>query len=132
MPIWRHGLDTAAETLTLPVAGLIGYALMVWRSRGEPEKLIAWAAIALLAASGVGLMMWQTRAGPAAQLLSIPGATALAWFAFLWLMGRRQMLVRVLGVVVAFLIVSGLVTGYVTELFDQPLSEGAQGDQPRQ
>jgi len=29
--------------------------------------------------------MWQTRAGPAAQLLSIPGATALAWTAIVWI-----------------------------------------------
>ena len=27
MPIWQHGLDTVVETLTLPFAGLIGYAL---------------------------------------------------------------------------------------------------------
>jgi hypothetical protein len=125
MPIWRHGLDVAIEALTLPVAGLIGYALMAWRSRGEPEKLIAWAAIGLLAAAGVGLTMWQTRAGAAAQLLSIPGATALAWFAFLWLMGRRRMLVRVFGVVAAFVLISGIATGYATQYFnDTPLTEG--------
>jgi hypothetical protein len=125
MPIWRHGLDTTVETLTLPIAGLIGYALMVWRTRREPETLIAWAAIALLAASGVGLLMWQTRAGPAAQLLSIPGATALAWFAFMWLMGQRNMLVRVFGVVAAFVLISGIATGYATEFFNAtPLTEG--------
>jgi hypothetical protein len=125
MPIWRHGLDTAVQTLTLPVAGLIGYALMVWRSRREPEKLIAWATIALLATAALGLLMWQTRAGPAAQLLSIPGATALAWFAILWLMGQRHMLVRVLGVVVAFVLISGIATGYATEFFNAaPLTEG--------
>jgi hypothetical protein len=128
MPLWRHGLDTTVETLTLPVAGLIGYALMVWRTRREPEKLIAWAAIALLAASGVGLLMWQTRAGPAAQLLSIPGATALAWFAIQWLMGRRHMLVRVFGVVAAFVLISGLATGWGNQIFQmfyaEPLTEG--------
>jgi hypothetical protein len=125
MPIWRHGVDTAVETLTLPVAGLVGYALMLWRSRGDPEKLIPWAAIALLAATALGLLAWQTRAGPAAQLLSIPGATALAWLAMMWLMGRSQMLVRVLGVVVAFVLISGIATGYATEYFNAaPLTEG--------
>jgi hypothetical protein len=125
MPLWRHGMDTFVQTLTLPAFGLIGYGLMVWRSRGQPEKLIAWAAVALLAASGVGLTMWQTRAGPAAQLLAIPGATALAWVAIQWLMSRQYMLVRVFGVVAVFVLVSGLATGAVSEFFnDTPLSEG--------
>ena len=44
---------------------------------------------ALLAAA---LLLWQTRAGPAAQMLSAPGATALAWVAILWLMSLRHML----------------------------------------
>ena len=124
MPIWAHGWDTAVDTLTLPVVGLIGYGLMIWRSRGVPERLIAWATIALFAAAGVGLTAWQTRAGPAAQLLSIPGATALAWFAIQWLMGRRIMLVRVFGVVLAFVLVSGIASGYVVRYFaDAPLSE---------
>jgi hypothetical protein len=124
MPIWRHGWDVAALTLTLPVAGLIGYALMLWRNRREPETLIRWAATALPAALAVALLMWQTRAGPASQLLSIPGATALAWFAILRVMSLRRMLVRVAGVVLAFLIVSGFVTGYVTEFFQTPQTEG--------
>jgi hypothetical protein len=125
MPIWQHGLETAIDTLTLPVFGLIGYLLMIWRSRGDPEKLIAWSAIALLAASGIGLLMWQTRAGPAAQMLAVPGATGLAWVAFEWLMGRRYMLVRVFGVVIVFVLLSGIATGYATQLFnDTPLTEG--------
>jgi len=125
MPLWRHGTDTVVQTLALPIAGLIGYALMVWRSRGDPAKLIAWAAIALLAASGIGLTMWQTRAGPASQLLAIPGATALAWVAIQWLMGRQYMLVRVFGVVIVFVLVSGIATGSVSQYFnDTPLSEG--------
>jgi len=100
---------------------------MLWRSRGEPEKLIPWAAVGLLAAAGIGLTMWQTRAGPAAQMLAVPGATALAWFAFLWLMGRRHFLVRVFGVVVAFVLISGIATGWanqISQMFDAPMSEG--------
>ena len=125
MPIFAHGWDTVVEVLTLPIFGLIGYALMVWRSRGDVPRLIAWAAIGLLAASGIGLLMWQSRAAPAAQMLAVPGATALAWFAFLWLMGRRFMLVRVVGVALAFLLISGIATGYATQYFNAaPLSEG--------
>ena len=122
MPIWRHGAQTAALTVTLPAAGLIGYAAMLWRSRGDPDRRIAWAAVALLAAIAAALLCWQTRAGPAAQLLSIPGAAALAWLVVGWLMGLRNMVVRVAGVMLAFLIVSGLATGFFADLFRTPLS----------
>ncbi|HEV2867165.1 MAG TPA: AcrB/AcrD/AcrF family protein, partial [Allosphingosinicella sp.] len=55
-------------------------------------------------------------------LLSIPGATALAWTAIMWVQRQRSMTVRVVGVVAAFLVVSGLATGYVTQLYPEPLS----------
>ena len=122
MPIWRHGARTAALTVTLPLAGLIGYALMLWTHRRDPDRLVPWLAVALprLARSAVA-DVWQTRAGPAAQLLSIPGATALAWTAIVWIRAQKAMLVRVFGVVGAFLIVSGLATGYVTQLFPEKM-----------
>ena len=108
MPIWRHGFDVTVQTVTLPIAGLIGYALMLWqRRRATRTAHPLGGGRDLLAALAAALLCWQTRAGPAAQLLSIPGATALAWAAIAWLMGRRSMLVRVFGVVAAFLVISG-------------------------
>ena len=95
MPIWRHGANTAALVLTLPVAGLIGYALMLWRNRRDPQRLMVWGALAALGALSTALLFWQTRAGPAAQLLSIAGATALLWAAGAWLMGIRDAVVRI-------------------------------------
>ena len=86
-----------------------------------------WASIALPALLAAALLLWQTRAGPAAQLLSIPGATALAWAAIVWIRRQRLMIVRVAGVVLAFLIVSGLGTGYVTTFFPQPVSNYRRG-----
>jgi MFS family permease len=121
MPIWRHGARTAALVVTLPIAGLIGYALMLWTHRRDPGRLVPWLAVALPALLAALLLLWQTRAGPAAQLLSIPGATALAWTAIVWIRARKGMLVRVAGVVVAFMVVSGLATGYVTQLFPEKM-----------
>ena len=123
MPIWRHGFDVTLQTITLPVAGLIGYALMLWRNRRDPQWLIPWAAVAALAALAAALLCWQTRAGPAAQMLSIPGATALAWLAIAWLMGRGSVVVRVGGVVLAFLLISGTASFQLTRWFDAPVSE---------
>ena len=122
MPVYRHGARTAALIVTLPIAGLIGYLLMLWSHRRDPEKLIPWASIAAPAFLAAALLLWQTRAGPAAQLLAVPGATALAWAAIVWFQTRKSMLVRVVGVVGAFLVVSGLATGYFTQLAPEPVS----------
>jgi hypothetical protein len=103
--------------VTLPIAGLIGYALMLWSQRRDRRRFVLWLAIALPALLAAALLNWQTRAGPAAQLLSIPGATALAWGAILWIRAQKSVLVRTIGVVAAFMIVSGLATGYVTQFF---------------
>ena len=92
MPIWRHGWDTAFQTVMLPFAGLVGGLAMLHVTHREarqeahvatafgPEapppatndaraQFIRWLAITLLALLGTGLLAWQTRAGPAAQLL---------------------------------------------------------------
>ena len=107
-PIYTHSSLVMAAVLALPGAGLIGYALMIWRNRRDAEALIPWAGLAFLAIIPAALLFWQTRAGPSAQLLSIPGATALAWLLIGWAQSRPQMLVRVLGSVLAFYAVSGL------------------------
>ena len=127
IPVYRHGARTAALIVTLPVAGLIGYALMLWTNRRDSDRLLPWAAIALPATLAAALLLWQTRAGPAAQLMSIPGATALAWVVILWIRRQKLMLVRVIGTVAAFLIVSGLATGYVNQLFPEPVSNYRRG-----
>ena len=127
MPVWRHGARIAALIVTLPIAGLIGYGLMIWRHRRDPERLIPWLSVASLALLSAALLLWQTRAGPAAQLLSIPGATALIWTATVWILTQRSMLARIAGVVVVVLIVSGLVTGSITRLFPNRVTPYRQG-----
>lgn len=125
-PIYRHGLGVVANVTALPVAGLIGYGLMLWRSRADRPRQILWAAVAAPALLAGLLLLWQSRAGPAAQLLSIPGATALAWLLGAWLLSSRLLLVRVVGTVAAFLIISGIATQAVISRLPpkQPQSAG--------
>ncbi len=111
-PIYRHPLKTAFPIAVLPVIGIIGACMATWRARGT-EALVGWAAIALFTAFAGAMLLWQVRAGPAAQMLSVPGACALAWVVVPWFLNRGSMLVRVLGSVTAFLIVSGLFAGFV-------------------
>ncbi|MGJ3628421.1 hypothetical protein AB5I41_18440 [Sphingomonas sp. MMS24-JH45] len=60
--------------------GLVGAIVATWRARGTP-RLLGWACVALFGAFAALMLLWQARAGPAAQLLAIPGAAALAWLA---------------------------------------------------
>ncbi len=123
MPVYRHGAQVAALILTPVVAGLAGYALMLWRHRRDAARLIPWAMLAAPALLAAALLMWQTRAGPAAQLLSIPGATALTWAVLAWLHGQKSMIVRVLGIAIAFVVVSGFATGIMATLFPREVTD---------
>jgi hypothetical protein len=118
-PIYMHDLQTMIAVCTLPVFGLLGYAAMLWRHRRENERLIAWAAVAAPAFVGAALLLWQSRAGPAAQLLAVPGATAFAWVLIPFVWNSAYMLVRVLGTVLAFLLASGILVQQAASLVPQ-------------
>ncbi|HEX8468495.1 MAG TPA: AcrB/AcrD/AcrF family protein [Allosphingosinicella sp.] len=119
-PLYMHGYSTAIAVAALPVAGLVGYSIMLWKHRRDRPKLIAWAATAAPALLAALLLLWQSRAGPAAQLLAVPGATALVWPA----LASRFMLVRVIGTVALFLIASGLLPQQVLTYFPPPPRPG--------
>jgi hypothetical protein len=111
-PIYRHALKTAFPIAALPVIGIIGACLATWRARGT-EAVVGWAVIALFTTFAGAMLLWQVRAGPAAQMLSVPGACALAWVVVPWFLRRKWMPLRVLGSVAAFLVVSGLFAGFL-------------------
>lgn len=112
-PLYMHGYSTAISVAALPVAGLVGFAIMLWRHRGEEAKLVAWGATAAPALLAALLLLWQSRAGPAAQLLAVPGATALVWLTIT----SRLMPVRVVGTFALFLLASGLLPQLVLRYF---------------
>ncbi|WP_246352392.1 AcrB/AcrD/AcrF family protein [Sphingomonas xinjiangensis] len=109
-PIYKHPLKNAFPMAALPVVGIIGALLATWRAR-RSAAAIAWAAIALFTAFAGAMLLWQVRAGPAAQMLSVPGATALAWIVIPWFLTRSNMAVRIVGSAVAFLVATGLFAG---------------------
>jgi hypothetical protein len=115
-PIYKHPFRTAFPIVALPVIGLIGAGLAAWRARRQANA-VGWAAVALFTAFACLMLLWQARAGPAAQLLAVPGATALAWVLLPWLLGSRLALVRVFGTAAAFLVVSGLFAGLLLKPF---------------
>ena len=109
-PIYKHSWRTGVAIATLPILGLIGALVAAWRARRE-SRAIGWVAVALFTTFAVLMLMWQVRAGPAAQLLAVPGTVALAWFVLPWLLGHRSVFIRVFGTVGAMVIISGFFVG---------------------
>jgi hypothetical protein len=123
-PIYLHPYMTQVAVASLPAAGLIGYLVMLWRHRRDEARLVPWAAVAAIAFLAVGLLFWQTRAAPAAQLLVVPGATALAWIILAKLAGIRWVAARVVGTVAAFLLASGILAQQAARLVPQKQGPG--------
>jgi hypothetical protein len=109
-PIYKHPLKMLVSMTTLPIIGVIGGWIAVWRARRTPQ-LGGWAVVALFTTFAAAMLLWQARAGPAAQLLSIAGVTALGWWLLPKVLNSPHMLVRVFGTVGGFLLVSGLFAG---------------------
>lgn len=109
-PLYEQTLKTAMSTAALPVMGLIG---SVWMLRRDRDHVLLWGPFALLNLASVCLLLWQTRAGAGAQLLAVPGATALAWHFVPRFARSSRFVVRVFGVILSFLVISGLIVNFV-------------------
>jgi hypothetical protein len=78
-PVYRHGWQVATLILALPVTGVIGWSLLTWRNRFDADLLRRTIAAAIPAITALLLLFWQTRTGPAAQMLATVGAVAIVW-----------------------------------------------------
>jgi hypothetical protein len=97
-PIYRHGWRIASLVVALPITGAIGWGVLIWAKRHNREllrRVLAAAAPGLVASA---LLLWQTRTGPAAQMLATVGAAALVWILVPLLWSAKSAVVRVLGV----------------------------------
>jgi len=119
-PLWEQSRSLALGVASLPVSGLVGSLLLAWFSRRDPALWPRAAAVAFFSVASLGLLIWQTRAGPGAQLLSLPGATALAWLLFPRLRASRSVLVRVVGPVLVAVAASGAAVPIAMRWFEDP------------
>lgn len=106
-PITQHAWRTGVTIASLPAAGLIGWAWLAWLHRREPELLPRVLGPAAIAAASFALLFWQTRAGPASQLLGVVGCAALTATLLPRLWNARNSLVVVLGSSALVLAASG-------------------------
>jgi hypothetical protein len=111
-PLYTQPWTSIAMVVSLPVIGVVGACWSAWRAWGA-RQFGVWTPIAFVSIVSLLLVLWQTRQGPAAQLMGVPGATALAWAVIPRLANHKMMLMRTFGVVASFLVISGLATGLI-------------------
>ena len=81
-PFYRHAWKIGTVALALPVTALLGWTLLLWRAwqsrqQDSADLFARTVAVALPAVAALGLLFWQLRAAPAAQMMALPAATAL-------------------------------------------------------
>lgn len=118
-PITRHSWRTMVTVLSLPVAGLLGWLWLVWLHRRDEARLPRILALAVIAAAAFGLLFWQTRAGPAAQLLGVVGCAALIATLLPRLWNANNSLVVILGSSALVLVGSGAAAPAALSLFPE-------------
>ena len=126
-PIYGHGWRIASLVATLPITGAIGWALLIWVRRRDKERLPRVLAAAAPALAATLLLLWQTRTGPAAQLLGTIGAATLLWFVVPRLWSAGSPLVRIIGVAALVVIGAGAAVPFALNLIPaEPPTKRAQ------
>ncbi len=124
-PVTEQSFEVQIALGFSAVIGPIGALYAMIRARGT-DRFGAWGAVFLLCLCSAALLLWQSRAGPAVQMLSIPGATALGWLIMPKMRASRSVLVRVFGTVAAFAVISGLAVQMLLILKPEPVVKGGK------
>lgn len=106
-PITGHSWRTMVTVISLPAAGLLGWAWLAFLHRRDAERLRRILGPAVIAAAAFALLFWQTRAGPASQLLGVVGCAALTATLLPRLWNAKNSFVVVLGSSALVLAASG-------------------------
>lgn len=118
-PVYRHGWRVATLIVGLPITGAIGWGLLAWRRWPDRElrRRILGAALPGIAASL--LLLWQTRTGPAAQMMAVVGGAAIIWLLLPRFWTSRNFVSVVLGSLLVVTIGGGMLipilVGFIPE-----------------
>jgi hypothetical protein len=112
-PFYQHGWRIASLIIALPATGAIGWAVLARARRRDPEVLRRIVGAALPGIAATLLLFWQTRTGPAAQMMTVVGCAALGWFLVPLLWNSRFSSLRVAGAVVAIVVAAGAAVPFV-------------------
>jgi len=118
-PVYLHGWRIATLVVALPVTGAVGWVLLAWRRWRDPElrRRVLGAALPGLAASL--LLLWQTRTGPASQLMAAVGAAAIIWMFWSRAWNSQNSTVRVFGAFLVFVLGVGAIVPLVVDFIPE-------------
>jgi len=123
-PVWMHGWRIATLVVAVPITGTVGWVLTIWLRRKDTEarrRVIGAAAPGIVAGL---LLLWQTRTGPAAQMMAVVGGAAIIWFLLPRFWRSSSSIARVLGATLVFLVGAGaavpLVLDFIPEAKAKP------------
>jgi hypothetical protein len=114
-PVYRNGWRVASVIAALPVTGLIGWALLAIAARRDAYRFRRVLAAFAPGLAATLLLMWQTRTGPAAQMLAVPGAVAIVWILVPLFGESKSILLRTAGVFLAAIVGAGAAVPLVTD-----------------
>jgi hypothetical protein len=119
-PFYRHGWRIATLIIGLPITGAIGWGLLSWWKWGDRElrRRLIGAAVPGLAATL--LLFWQTRTGPAAQMMAVIGGAAVIWILLPKFWTSKSSVARVLGAVLVVLVGAGAAAPLVLDFIPEP------------
>ena len=127
-PFYTHGWRIATLIMALPVTGAIGWGVLAWWRREDADlrRRIVGAAIPEVAATL--LLFWQTRTGPASQMMAVTGCAALIWILLPKFWTSRKLLGVVLGSFAVVAVGGGLIVpilvGFIPE--EKPTKRDAE------
>jgi hypothetical protein len=118
-PVYTHGWRTATMIVALPITGIIGWGILAWVHRRDDNRLRRILAAAAPCVAASVLLLWQTRTGPAAQMLATVGAAAFVWCLAPLAWRAKSQVVGALGVLVIAVVGGGfaapLVIGFIPD-----------------
>jgi hypothetical protein len=115
-PVYLHGWQIASLILALPVTGTIGWAVLAWRNRVDADLFRRTVGSAVPGIVAGLLLFWQTRTGPAAQLMAVVGAVAIVWVLAPVFDRSRNPILRTLGVILVAVIGFGAVVPFALKV----------------
>lgn len=118
-PFYMHGWRIATLIAVLPVTGAIGWGMLTWWHWKRPElrRRVIGAALPGIAASL--LLLWQTRTGPAAQMMAAIGCVAIIWIVWPKAWNSQNSAVRVFGAFLIFVLGVGAVVPLIVDFIPE-------------
>jgi hypothetical protein len=115
-PVYKHGWQLASMILAIPVTGAIGWALLAWHNRVDADRFRRTIGAALPGLVATLLLFWQTRTGPAAQLMTVVGAVAIVWVLAPLFDRSRNPLLRSVGVIAVAIVGFGAIVPFALKM----------------